>query len=92
MPDVVSLDHDLDLNHYGMVPGRDKGDNRVPDGSDVTRWLLDYIGKVGRPYPDFRVHSMNEDGSQNILSLVRFWQQVNNVNDLVVRRVRWWER
>lgn len=74
IPDVLSMDHDLGLEHYE----HNKNPNGVIDyssytektGYDCAKWLINYCIDNKKELPTtILIHSMNIVGSQNIKSL-----------------------
>lgn len=60
VPDFISFDHDLGVDDAG---------NLLPSGYDFAKWLveMDMDGELELPEEfDFRVHSMNPVGAENI--------------------------
>lgn len=55
LPDFISFDHDLGLEESGF---------------DCAKWLVDYCLDYNKKLPDFKVHSQNPVGKQNIESLL----------------------
>jgi hypothetical protein len=72
MPELISLDHDLDDAHYsGEISHQDWEDyylidDREMTGYDCAKWLVDYCESTGKELPEFYVHSMNKVGTENI--------------------------
>lgn len=79
IPDYISLDHDLDQEHYSkyMYLNDVKPYNALydlfkkPTGLHAAIWLISEIKKSGK-YPKINVHSKNPIGSSNI-----FWELTN---------------
>lgn len=75
IPDEVSFDHDLGMEHikYYFDNG---GHENPPDplnanftektGYDCAKWLCDYCYENGIPLPEYNIHSANPVGKENI--------------------------
>ncbi len=80
IPDIISFDHDLSMEHYGVH------DNLTQDEYDLYTektgyhcaiWLLEYCMDNKLELPKIiLVHSMNIPGSQNIMSLFNTYKKV----------------
>ena len=74
-PAVVSFDHDLGDDHYG-IPVTEETYEAVftgleeKTGLDCVKWLINFCLEKGRKLPDFMVHSMNTVGAKNIYTLL----------------------
>lgn len=74
-PSVVSFDHDLGDDHYG-IPVTEENYDAVftgleeKTGLDCAKWLINFCLEKGRKLPVFMVHSQNPVGAKNILSLL----------------------
>jgi len=71
LPDIISFDHDLADEHYGVdyqdweINSSD--DLQVPEtGMDCAKWLTNYCIDNNTKLPEFYVHSMNPVGRENI--------------------------
>lgn len=79
MPDIVSLDHDLSMEHYfEYIEGEGDPNRPVPyttynekTGLDCARYLLRVIDKQGVPPPLIIIHSLNPVGAMNIANELR---------------------
>lgn len=78
-PDIISFDHDLGLDQFQKH--RDKGMSKrafkrlravgtFPSGMDAAKWLVDYCLDNGLSLPEWRVHSANPAGAENIKGLL----------------------
>ena len=65
MPSVMSLDHDLGDDDTTMV---------------FLRCLVNELWDGGTPPPDYRVHSANPVGAQNIISFMESWRRSVSLN------------
>lgn len=73
LPNLVSFDHDLADEHYGLVGQSDltlneyyyQGDREMT-GYDCAKWLCDYCYDNNLKFPTFLVHSANTVGADNI--------------------------
>lgn len=73
-PEVISFDHDLGYEEYGLVDGivRIVFDKEEKSGYDFAKWLIEYDLETNS-MPDnfsFTVHSMNPIGKKNIETLL----------------------
>lgn len=65
LPDEISFDHDL---------GED-----IKTGYDCAKWLCNYCWTNGIPIPTYNVHSANPVGRDNIIGILKsFEQKLNN--------------
>jgi hypothetical protein len=68
MPEFVSFDHDLADEHYGLEgSGCQYDDYKEKTGYDCAIWLAEHIVDNLLPLPDYKVHSMNPIGRDNII-------------------------
>lgn len=68
LPKLISFDHDLDIEHY-LPENQENIDYdlfKSKTGYDCAVWLLEYCNKNGFEIPNFKVHSQNEVGKENI--------------------------
>ena len=75
LPDVISFDHDLGLDHYinlveqGYSKRSARKESKEKTGYDCAKWLIDYCLDNKLNLPGFYIHSMNPVGKQNIAGL-----------------------
>jgi hypothetical protein len=74
VPDIISFDHDLAFDHYPFNeenPGKDIPYDRYEEktGYHCAKWLLEN----GYELKEWRVHSMNPVGADNIRKLITGW-------------------
>jgi hypothetical protein len=86
LPDFVSFDHDLGIEHikYYFDNG---GHENPPDpmgadfeektGYDCAKWLVDYCLEHNLKLPEYLVHSANPIGKKNIISYLENFKKVN---------------
>ena len=78
-PDIISFDHDLGLDTFQKY--RDKGMSKrgfkklraagtFPSGMDAAKWLIDYCLDNDLSLCEWRVHSANPAGADNIRGLL----------------------
>ena len=84
LPDIISFDHDLGLEHYNVVDlsGKTKIDYakfKEKTGYDCALWLIEYCIKSSSGLPEFYCHSMNPVGKNNILSLLNQFKQRTSI-------------
>lgn len=78
IPNVISYDHDLALEHYSKeMYSQDASDyNKMYDsfnletGLDCAKWLCQLCVEKGVSIPKSFVHSMNPVGASNISSII----------------------
>lgn len=63
LPEFVSFDHDLGLDA-----------NVEKTGYDCVKWLVNYCIDNNKPFPDYKVHSMNPIGKENIEKYITNFQ------------------
>jgi len=76
-PSVISFDHDLADEHYGMQDNIEYGMMTEKTGFHCAKWFIEYAIDskhliAGKVY----IHSMNPAGSQNIESLFRTYDKL----------------
>ena len=64
LPDEISFDHDL---------GED-----IKTGYDCAKWLCNYCWTNGIPIPTYNVHSANPVGRDNIIGVLKSFEQKLN--------------
>lgn len=67
LPGEVSFDHDL---------GRKKNGNLEENGVDCARWLCYYCIDNGLPLPKWNIHTANNVGHDNILSVLNTFEKI----------------
>ena len=81
IPEIISLDHDLVAEHYGLedyVWNNDYDQFKEKTGYHCAKWLIDYCidNKLELP-TEVLIHSMNPVGSANIRSLFdSYWKSL----------------
>lgn len=83
IPNVVSFDHDLANDHYGLTSNTDfltwqeyyEHQDRELTGYDCAKWLCEYCMENGLPIPKWNVHSANPVGKENIENLIRNYEK-----------------
>lgn len=71
LPELISFDHDLSDVHYKHLSNPIPYDAMTEKtGYHCAQWLADYCLDNKVPLPEFRCHSMNPAGKENILSLL----------------------
>jgi len=71
--EVISLDHDLDFDHYKSENQQNVDYDRmqVKTGYHAAKWLLEYSKENNIQLPEIRVHSLNIEGRKNIKNLIK---------------------
>ncbi len=66
-PSLIAFDHDLSDDHYQHTTGDFPYDETLEKtGMHSARWLADFCIDNNLQLPDYRVHSMNPAGRENI--------------------------
>lgn len=83
IPDEISFDHDLGMEHIKYYFDNGGHDN-PPDplnanfkektGYDAAKWLCNYCWENGLPLPSWGVHSANPVGRDNIKQLLKNYE------------------
>ena len=73
IPEFVSFDHDLSQEHY--LPQNQDGDIRYfklanKTGYHAAQWLINFCKENGLKFPEYKVHSQNPKGKENIIKLI----------------------
>lgn len=80
MPDYISFDHDLGLEHIKFYfnngghenpPDPSTANFKEESGYDAAKWLVDYCYDNGVKLPKYQVHSANPIGRENIEAYLR---------------------
>ena len=67
VPDLVSFDHDLSMDHYRPENQRDIDYSQLQEtGLDAALWLIEHCRTNGVSLPAYRVHSANPEGRLHI--------------------------
>jgi hypothetical protein len=74
MPEFISFDHDLGVGYSGY---------------DCAKWLVEYCLDNDLDLPDYKVHSMNPVGKNNIESLLENY--TTDRDSQKVGSLEWWE-
>lgn len=64
-PDFVTFDHDLSAEHY-----LNNFDTTEKTGYDAAKYLIEYCDNNSLPFPEYKIHSMNIIGRDNIKHLI----------------------
>jgi hypothetical protein len=78
MPELISFDHDLADEHYGMVDQLDEIEYLMyqeKTGYHCAKWLIEYCMDNNLVPPDYLVHSMNTAGATNIKYLIENYKR-----------------
>ena len=76
LPDFISFDHDLAWEHYPMNNAKTgsvilKYDTyKEKTGYDCAKWLVEYCMRINHQLPEWKVHSMNPIGRDNINAIL----------------------
>jgi len=72
LPEFISFDHDLSIEHYAdMIKGEsDYSKYSEMTGYDCAKWLVNYCIEKNLSIPKYTIHSMNPIGAQNIKCLL----------------------
>ena len=77
IPEIVSFDHDLADEHYGMQDHIEYGMLVEKTGYHCAQWLINYCIDHNKNIPKYvLIHTMNPVGRQNIESLFRTYEKV----------------
>jgi hypothetical protein len=77
IPEIVSFDHDLADEHYGMQDHIEYGMLAEKTGYHCAQWLINYCIDHNKNIPKYvLIHTMNPVGRQNIESLFRTYEKV----------------
>lgn len=87
LPQFISFDHDLAIEHYvaemfdkNSVEYNKKYETfKEKTGMDCAKWLVEFCLDNNLPMCDFQVHSMNPVGKKNIESYL--WNFKRSQND-----------
>lgn len=80
MPDCISFDHDLSMEHYPKSEEElflpiDYSNYEEKTGYDCAKWLVEYCMEKGLSLPEFYVHSFNPAGRMNIANYLTRYQE-----------------
>lgn len=81
LPEFISFDHDLSIEHYKNLVKDESDYHKYNEktGYDCAKWLVQYCLNSEQPLPKYTVHSLNPIGSQNIKWLLESYEgKVNN--------------
>lgn len=85
-PDFVTFDHDLAHEHYRQSmynPDRHynnyytDGTFKEKTGYDCAKWLVEYCIQNGWDFPDYKVHTMNSIGRENIIGYIENFKRIS---------------
>ena len=78
-PELIAFDHDLDDAHYEHLKGEFPYEGvKEKTGFHSAKWLIDFCIDNNLKLPDFRVHSMNPVGKENIKKLLENFKRHQN--------------
>lgn len=80
MPQCISFDHDLSLEHYVDLCKNDRDYDKYIEktGYDCAKWLVNYCMNNDLKIPEYYVHSLNPIGAKNIISILESYKSVNH--------------
>lgn len=86
LPELVSFDHDLADEHYGLISKTDHltweeyhlSEDREYTGLDCAKWMVDYCIENNQKLPQYLCHSMNPTGRENILIYLRNFEKTQS--------------
>ncbi len=70
LPSLISFDHDLAEAHYDPSTWKENFSYLEKTGYDCAKWLITYCMDNNLKLPEFKVHSMNPVGKENIKQLL----------------------
>lgn len=85
LPDFISFDHDLGFEHtrwyfenggHGNPPDPKETVFKEKTGYDAAKWLTEYCLNNNLKLPDYKVHSANPVGKQNIISYLENFKKM----------------
>ena len=76
LPLRVSFDHDLADEHYAG----DSVQSVNPTGYDCVKWMVQYCIDHEKPFPEYYLHTLNDNGLMNMLSYIRSFEKTQNAN------------
>ena len=73
IPDLMSLDHDLDQSHYLPINQKNINyrDMKIKSGYHCLKWFISYSRTNMLRIPDILIHSQNEAGRMNMEKLLK---------------------
>jgi hypothetical protein len=83
-PELVSFDHDLGLEHiryyfenggHDNPPDPDQAQFKEKTGKDCANYLTEYCTINGLPLPEYKVHSRNPVGKENIINFLESYKR-----------------
>lgn len=87
VPDMISFDHDLGMEHikyffdnggHDNPPNPQEVEFQTKTGYDAAKWLCNYCFENGIPLPEWNVHSANPVGRDNIKALLFAFEEKFN--------------
>ena len=80
IPEILSLDHDLSLEHYKQTEFNYNDDTVEKTGYHCAKWLINFCIDNNKELPaEILIHSMNPAGSSNIKSLFESYKKSLNL-------------
>lgn len=76
LPEFISFDHDLGIEHYSNLVKNESDYNKYKEktGYDCAKWLIDYCAQNELTIPKYTIHSLNPIGASNIRSLLESYK------------------
>jgi len=80
LPEIISFDHDLVLEHYkSLVKNEnDYSKYKYKTGYDCAKWLAHYCRQNNLKLPKYMVHALNPIGAQNIKKILTSYENESN--------------
>jgi len=89
IPDIISFDHDLAIEHYKEQNFDYTDPEYEKTGYHCAKWLIDYCMDSEKELPKkIIVHSMNPYGSKNIKSLFDTYFKVYDIQYEPIQMIR----
>ena len=81
LPEFISFDHDLGIEHYANLVKDESDYDKYSEktGYDCAKWLIEYCCNSEQPVPKYTVHSLNPIGAQNIKSILQSYEKQNSI-------------
>lgn len=82
LPKLVSFDHDLADIHYNPLTQQESFEYHKETGYDCAKWLIEHCKEKKLKFPEYKVHSKSEEGSERIKTLLYRQKSLDILNSI----------
>lgn len=82
LPEVISFDHDLIIQHQMYLAHPIPYEKfTTKTGYHCALWLIEHCYQINAPLPEYKCHSFNPAGKENILAVLDDYRRIYDKNE-----------